>query len=120
MQNPNQPDPLAACKREFSRAVDEINADILAAGHPCQKWTQDEAISYESARECIAHLMAICTDELHNGTLAAERRAEVEAERRRLAAELRTLHVSDHAEIDRIRRDYGQRIRSRCVVMIRD
>lgn len=116
----HQPDPLAACKRDFSRAVAEINTDILAAGHPCQTWTQDEAIAYESARECITHLMAICTDELHNGTPTAERRAELEAERHRLAAELRTLRVSDHAEIERIRRDYGQRIRAQRVVMIRD
>ena len=34
MQNPTQPDPLAACKRELSRAVAEINAGILAAGNP--------------------------------------------------------------------------------------
>ena len=33
------------------------------------------------------------------------------AELKSLAAELRGLHVHDHAEIARIRRDYGQRIR---------
>lgn len=34
MPNHTQPDPLAACKRELSRAVAEINAGILAAGNP--------------------------------------------------------------------------------------
>jgi hypothetical protein len=34
MQNHHQPDPLAACKRDFSQAVAAINAGILAAGHP--------------------------------------------------------------------------------------
>lgn len=120
MQNPHQPDALAACKREFSQAVDEINAGILATGEPSPTWTQDDAIAFESARECITHLMAICTDELHNRNATSERRTEVDAERQRLARELRELHVHDHAKIERIRRDYGQRIRARCVVMIRD
>lgn len=34
MQTPHQPDPMAACKREFSQAVAAINAGILAAGQP--------------------------------------------------------------------------------------
>lgn len=43
MQNPTQPDPLAACKREFSRAVAEINAGILAAGNPAPSERQPAA-----------------------------------------------------------------------------
>lgn len=113
MQHTNQADPLADSKREFSRAVDDIKAGILAAGEPRPKWTQDEAIAYECARECITHMMAICTAELHNDAPTEARRAELEAERARLAAELRGLHVHDHADIARIRQDYGQRIRAR-------
>lgn len=108
----NQPDPFVASKRELSRAVDAIKADILAAGEPRPKWTQDEAIAYECARECITHMMAICTGELHNDAPTEARRAELEAERARLAAELCGLHVHDHADIARIRQDYGQRIRA--------
>jgi hypothetical protein len=112
MQHTNQADPMADSKREFSRAVDEIKADIMAAGEPRPKWTQDEAIAYECARECITHMMAICTGELHNDAPTEARRAELEAERARLAAELRGLHVHNHADIARIRQDYGQRIRA--------
>lgn len=112
MQHTNQADPLADSKREFSRAVDDIKAGILAAGEPRPKWTQDEAIAYECARECITHMMAICTGELHNDAPTEARCAELEAERARLAAELRGLHVHDHADIARIRQDYGQRIRA--------
>lgn len=108
-------DPQAApgdkAKREFSQAVERINADILAAGGLHPKWTQEEAIAYECARECITHLMAIYTGEIHNDNPTPERLAELRAARARLAAELRGLRVHDHAEIARIRRDYGQRIR---------
>jgi len=76
------------------------------------KWTQDEAIAYECARECITALMAVCTDELHHSNPDPERRAVIVAERSRLAAELRGLHVHDHAEIARIRTEYGALIRA--------
>ena len=112
MQHTNQDGPFADSKREFSRAVDEINAAILASGEPRPQWTQDEAIAYECARECITHLMAICTDELHHEAPTDARRVELNAERSRLAAELRGLHVHDHADIARIRQDYGHRIRA--------
>lgn len=108
----HQADPCASAKRELSRAVDAINADILAAGEPRPKWTQEEAIAYESALECITHLRAILTGERHNDNPTPERLAEIEAEFARLLAERRALSVHDHAEIARIRRDYGQRIRA--------
>jgi hypothetical protein len=79
---------------------------------PRPKWTQDEAIAFESARECITHLMAIYTGELHNDNPTPERRAELKAARARLAAELRGLHVHDHAEVARIRAEYGAIIRA--------
>lgn len=75
-----------------------------------EKWTQDEAIAFECARECITHMIAICTGELHENP-SAERRAELVAERSRLAGEQRTLRLKDHAEIARIRTEYGAAIR---------
>lgn len=107
----HQAAPGDKAKREFSQAVERINADILAAGGLHPKWTQEEAIAYESALECITHLRAILTAERHNDNPTPERLAEIEAESARLAAERRALSVHDHAEIARIRRDYGQRIR---------
>jgi hypothetical protein len=76
-----------------------------------EKWTQDEAIAFECARECINHMIAICTGELHENP-SAERRAELVAERSRLAGEQRTLRLKDHAEIARIRTEYGAFIRA--------
>lgn len=112
MQHTNQADPVADSKREFSRAVDDIKAGILAAGEPRPKWTQDEAIAYESALECITHLRAILTSERHNDNPTPARLAEIEAESARLFAERRALSVHDHADIARIRQEYGQRIRA--------
>lgn len=51
------------------------------------------AIAYECARECITHLRAIHTGELYHDNPTPERRAEIEAENRHLAAELRGLRV---------------------------
>lgn len=82
-----------------------------------QNWTQDEAIAFECARECITHMIAICTGELHENPSnerhpSNERRAELVAERDRLAKEQRTLRLKDHAEIARIRSEYGSLIRA--------
>lgn len=109
----HQAAPDDKAKREFSQAVERINADILAAGGLHPKWTQEEAIAYESALECITHLRAILTAELHHDNPTPARRAEIKAESARLFAERRALSVHDHAEVARIRRDYGQRIRER-------
>jgi hypothetical protein len=76
-----------------------------------EKWTQDEAIAFECARECITHMIAICTGELYENP-SDERRAELEAERGRLMGEQRTLRLKDHAEIARIRTEYGAFIRA--------
>lgn len=75
-----------------------------------ENWTQDEAIAFECARECITHMIAICTGELHDDP-SDERRAELVAERGRLLGEQRTLRLKDHAEIARIRTEYGAAIR---------
>lgn len=78
-------------------------------------WTQEEAVAFECAREVITDMMAIQT-----GQIAAEaskqepdavRLASLRAERSRLALERAALHVHDHADIARIRADYGAIIR---------
>lgn len=106
----HQAAPGDKAKREFSRVVDSINAGILAAGGLRPKWTQEEAIAYECALECISDLRAILTGERHDNP-TPERLAEIEAEFSRLGAERRALSVHDHAEIARIRSSYGRRIR---------
>jgi len=106
----HQAAPGDEAKRAFSRAVDSINAGILAAGGPRPKWTQEEAIAYECALECISDLRAILTGERHDNP-TPERLAALDAEFSRLGAERRALSVHDHAEIARIRSDYGRRIR---------
>ena len=81
-----------------------------------EKWTQDEAIAFECAREAITDLMAIYTrriaDESESSVPDAGRVAEWEAARDKLADERAGLHVEHHAEIARIRSEYGQIIRA--------
>lgn len=55
--------------------------------------------------------MGIIPGDLYDNNTSLERRDELRAERKRLAAERLDLHIHDHAEIARIRQDYGQRIR---------
>jgi hypothetical protein len=81
-------------------------------------WTQDQAIAYEAARECIGHLIAIRISELHTGSPAPERAAELEADLARLQAERRALRLADEAEIARVREEYGAQVRAwRCAVV---
>lgn len=75
-------------------------------------WTQDQAIAFEAARECIGHLIAIRISELHTGSPAPERAAELEADLARLQAERRALRLTDEAEIARVREEYGAQVRA--------
>ena len=85
----------------------------LVAGGPLPNpllppaYTQDEAIAYECACECITHLRAIYTAELYHDKPSPERRAALELEQSRLYEERRTLRVKDHDKIARIRSEYG-------------
>lgn len=81
-----------------------------------QKWTQDQAVAFECAREVITDMMAIQT-----GLIAFESDkvnpdlAYVEAlrtKRSKLAMERSDLHVNDDAEIIRIRAEYGAIVRA--------
>lgn len=79
------------------------------------RWTQEEAIAFECARECITDMMAICSgriaDEVAKPQPDAERIASLRAERSKLSQELGALHVGDQADIASIRANYGAIIR---------
>jgi hypothetical protein len=103
---------LHASKRAFSQAIDGLTASLMASANDQRpKWSQDEAIAFECARECIGHLIAIHVAARHSSEQDEARCAELDAEIDRLSAERRSLHVHDVEDIARIRRDYGQRIR---------
>lgn len=73
-----------------------------------EKWTQDEAIAFECARECITHLMAILTTDIASSAFTPEQCEKLRARRSGLAAERAKLNVHDYADIARIRSIYGQ------------
>lgn len=79
-------------------------------------WTQEEAINYECAREAITHLSAILTSEMVEESKKPcpdlKRLASLEAEHMRLFHERNKLGVKDHAEIARVRSEYGAMIRA--------
>jgi hypothetical protein len=80
-----------------------------------QQWTQDQAVAFECARECIVELMAICSAELGDldgqVDVCADHVNRQEQRLADLAAELRQLHLADTDNIERIRRDYGRQVR---------
>lgn len=76
-----------------------------------EQWSQDEAIAFESAKECITHLMAIWTARIASGALTPEQCDKLRARRSELAIERAGLRVHDHADIARIRSVYGQACR---------
>lgn len=81
-----------------------------------QKWTQEEAVAFECAREVITDLMAIQTgqiaEEARKPQPDAARLASLRAERSRLAQERAGLHVGDRAAVARIRAEYGAAVRA--------
>lgn len=88
----------------------------MARGSKMQKWSQDQAVAFECAHECIVDLMGICSAELADLEGAADGCADhaerIERRMADLAAELRRLHVTDTDHIERVRLDYGQEIRA--------
>lgn len=80
-----------------------------------EMWTQEQAIAFETARECITDMMAICT-----GKLAHERAkavpddrviADILAERTRLAQERARLRVLDDVGVAHATEVYGRAVR---------
>jgi len=80
-----------------------------------QKWTQDEAIAYECAREAITHLRAIINHEMEEESLKLspdrQKLANLQDEHTRLFYERAALGVKDSEKIALIRKEYGSRIR---------
>lgn len=79
-------------------------------------WTQEEAVAFEAARECITHLSAIVNAEIHAEASKPvpdlQRMTLLEEESLKLFREGRALSLKGHAEIARVRREYGARIRA--------
>jgi hypothetical protein len=75
------------------------------------KWSNEDAVNYEVARDVITALMAFRSEwiGLERAKPAPDLSAieRWKAERGAYAAELRGLHIADHEKIARIRRDYG-------------
>ncbi len=112
--------PAAQVLREFMRAYvkqsHERSDSTLEQGRGGPKWTQDEAIDFECAREVITDLQAILTGQIaeEGGKKHpdAERLAALRAERSRLFRERGGLHVKDHDAIARVLTEYGALVRS--------
>jgi hypothetical protein len=79
------------------------------------KWTQEQAIAFESARECITDMMGICSaaiaEEEARPSPSGTRLAQLEADLASLARERATLTVSDGDRVAVIRSAYGARVR---------
>jgi hypothetical protein len=101
----------ATSSPDLFKQLDIQASDFEQHGQVVTGWTQDEAIAFECAREVITHLMAIYSsqiaDEASKTMPNTDRLASLRAERSRLAQERLTLHVHDHADVARIRTDYG-------------
>ncbi len=84
--------------------------------HTVPKWTQDEAIAFESACECITDLigilMAAVYQEESNATPDSQRLLELNAAVSRSWQTRERLGVHNHSGIARIRDEYGSKIRA--------
>lgn len=80
------------------------------------KWTQDQAIAFESACEIIGHLIGIKMEqieaELSSPAPDQTRIDALRAERHALATERNTLHVTETDKVNRIRHEYGAMIKA--------
>jgi len=80
------------------------------------EWTQDQAIAFEVARECITHVMAICSEAISAEESKARpdpvRLAKFERELDELVRERAALTVQDEERIARIQSECGARIRA--------
>jgi hypothetical protein len=79
-------------------------------------WTHDEAIAFESARDTIGHMIAICSSlmgkEESKPNPDREKIKLLREKQSSLAAERRDLCLKDHANIARIEQEYGLEIKA--------
>jgi len=85
----------------------------LAKNQPL--WTQEEAIAFESARETLGHMIAICSTLIDEEEALPipdlQRIAELEKKQDQFLQERLALHVDSKAEIIRIRLEYASKIK---------
>jgi len=81
-----------------------------------EQWTQEDVIAFESARECITHLMAIQSSLLYEEEKKSKpdqaRIDGFKAELSRLLKERAALNVTNQTEIVRVRSECGARVRA--------
>ena len=79
------------------------------------KWSHEDCVKYESAREIVTSLMAFRSKwigaEQRRSSPHAGRIAQWREERRQYVRELRGLDVGDRARVDRIRVEYGAEVK---------
>lgn len=80
------------------------------------RWTQDQAVSFEAARECLTDMMGICSaaiaDEESKASPDAKRLAQLEGELSSLAQERLSLTIEDAERTEAIRKTYGAFVRA--------
>lgn len=80
------------------------------------QWTQEDALNFEAARECITAYMAIFSAEIYaENSLPkpdATKLADLNSHRDRLFDERKELRLTDYAEIERIRSEYGSAVKA--------
>ena len=79
------------------------------------KWTQEQAIDFETARECVTALMAICTAKLveveANDGAVSERVHAIDAQIRSLFKERAALTPTDVQGVARVLAEYSPLVR---------
>lgn len=80
------------------------------------KWTQDQSVAFEAARECVTDMMGICSEAIEAEEAKVwpnpVRLAQLEQELADLARERASLTVQDEARVATIRSEYGARVRA--------
>jgi hypothetical protein len=98
----------------YNLIMDQNTEQAAADQQPL--WTQDEAIAFEVAREAINHVMSIYTSAIADQERRPEQDtaiiASLEARLTSLHRERTALRLKDHAEIARIRKEYGAFVRA--------
>ena len=81
-----------------------------------QQWTQEQAIAYEAARECITALIGVYMSDLYEEEARDVPRLEVVAQLHERVGQVwreRTaLKVTDDAAVQKVRSTYGPQVRA--------
>jgi hypothetical protein len=80
------------------------------------QWTQDQAISFEAARECLSDVIAICiariADEETKSVPDVVRLTSLEDELASLIAKRQALRLADAESVANVRAVYGAQVRA--------